>query len=188
MTGKRKRARPKHPPNGGPWKKAKTDHSSGYHPVGGEGKATVSHPLLSLYYPRVVTLRDYFLSKLPSSSRARQRRVASLGIAASDDLVEKESGSGMLALGRLLDSTLVGVPIGVRGDSTGHLEELEAFSQSQYHSPSANSVGSGTYSQSEVGEPYFPFSPTPVRPPSHETAAPQQPEQGGLRGRRLSTS
>ncbi|KAI9782484.1 MAG: hypothetical protein M1839_004970 [Geoglossum umbratile] len=155
MTGKRKRARPKHPPNGGPWKKAKTENSSGYHPVGGESKATVSHPLLSLYYPRVVTLRDYFLSKLPSSSRARQRRVASLGIAAGDaaveasDVVEKESGSGMLALGRLLDSTLVGVPIGARSDSTSHLEELEAFSQSQYHSPSANSVGSGAYSQSE---------------------------------------
>ncbi|KAI9772335.1 MAG: hypothetical protein M1840_001084 [Geoglossum simile] len=153
MTGKRKRARQKHRSNGESWKRAKADHSSECHPVGGGGKATVSHPLLSLYYPCVITLRDYFLSRLPSHPKARQRRVASFGTAVSSAAAgvgvagEKGDESDRPALARLLDSTLVGVPIGAKSDSTGRLEELETFSQ--YHSLSANSAGGAAYSQSE---------------------------------------
>jgi telomerase reverse transcriptase len=194
MTGKRKRARQKHRSNGESWKKAKTDHSSGCHPVGGGGKAPISHPLLSLYYPRVFTLRDFFLSRLPPHSKAKQRRIASLGIAVGGTVAragvvgEKEGESDRLALARLLDSTLVGVPIGARSDSTGRLEELEAFSQ--HHPPSANSAGGAAYSQSEVSGLCFPFSPnpTPVSPRATKQKCLSVSDKLAYAARRLSTS
>src|SRR5205814_5394047 len=54
----------------------------------------------------------------------------------------------------ILDSTLVGVPVDARSDTTGRMKELETFSQ--YHSATASSTEGGAYSQSEVGGRVFP--------------------------------
>jgi hypothetical protein len=152
MTGKRKRTRSKQLTDDEPRKKAKPDHCTRHHRLGCGSSTTISHPLLSLYYSRVITLRDYVVSRLPSSSKTRQRKIASLGTAARGPAIGggvAKCESDELALATLLDSTLVGVPFDANSDTTGHLKELETFSQQ--HSASANSTGGAAYSQSEVG-------------------------------------
>ena len=37
---------------------------------------TIKHPTLCIYYTRTLTLRDYLLSKLPTNSKIRRRKVA----------------------------------------------------------------------------------------------------------------
>lgn len=65
---------------------------------------TVNHPVLSRYYKRLLPLRQYVLEQLPASSKARRRRIATLG---------RDTGANMdpeaRQLAHLLDSTLVGV-------------------------------------------------------------------------------
>ncbi|KAL8924370.1 MAG: hypothetical protein Q9172_002717 [Xanthocarpia lactea] len=39
---------------------------------------SASHPTLSLYYPQILTLRGYILSKLPASSKSRRRKFVSI--------------------------------------------------------------------------------------------------------------
>lgn len=70
-----------------------------------------SHPVISLYYRQVVTLRQYLLQQIPVTSRTRRRRIASVR---SDALAERQgdgsSGERQVQdLARLLDTTLVGV-------------------------------------------------------------------------------
>ncbi|POR39451.1 Telomerase reverse transcriptase [Tolypocladium paradoxum] len=60
----------------------------------------VNRDLLQHVYPIVQTLRDYVLCKLPSSSRLRRKKIASLG--QRQDASEVES-----SLARVLDTTLV---------------------------------------------------------------------------------
>ena len=70
MAGKRKRYRPDKPDEG---TRKRVCHDT--------NKATsiaASHPTLSLYYPQILTLRDYVLSRLPPSSKSRRRKVASI--------------------------------------------------------------------------------------------------------------
>ena len=38
-----------------------------------------THPTLSLYYPQVLTLRNFLISKLPKAARTRRRKIAHLG-------------------------------------------------------------------------------------------------------------
>lgn len=87
------------------------DDSSGHRPVkhvkhehtphGG----IVKHAVLSRYYSEVQTLRQFTLSSLSSSSRLRRKKIASVGLrdAASDNTPTEDE----LALGHLLDSTVV---------------------------------------------------------------------------------
>jgi hypothetical protein len=58
----------------------------------------VSHELLSLYYPRIVSLRKFLLSSLASST-SRRRRLSAYGI----------DGQAGTKTPHLFDSTLVGV-------------------------------------------------------------------------------
>ncbi|KAI9042294.1 telomerase reverse transcriptase [Aspergillus affinis] len=62
-----------------------------------------SHPVISLYYPRVVTLRQYLLRRIPVSSKSCRRRIA----AVRNDLTSSDLKSHGLAI--FLDTTLVGV-------------------------------------------------------------------------------
>ncbi|KAK1143635.1 Telomerase reverse transcriptase [Aspergillus melleus] len=62
-----------------------------------------SHPVISLYYPRVVTLRQYLLKRIPVSSKSRRRRIA----AVRNDLTLPDLKRSGLAT--FLDTTLVGV-------------------------------------------------------------------------------
>ncbi|KAL8713551.1 MAG: hypothetical protein Q9220_002413 [cf. Caloplaca sp. 1 TL-2023] len=70
MTGKRKRHRP-HRSDVVSHKRVKRDTQV-------IEQNTTRHPTLSLYYPHILTLRAYLLSKLPKSSKTRRRRIAAL--------------------------------------------------------------------------------------------------------------
>jgi telomerase reverse transcriptase len=69
----------------------------------------ICHPVISLYYRHVVTLRQYILQRIPRSSRARRRRIAAVGghSAARDGLAAVPKNEKDLA--DLLDTTLVGI-------------------------------------------------------------------------------
>ncbi|KAJ5806303.1 uncharacterized protein N7503_003905 [Penicillium pulvis] len=60
-----------------------------------------THPVISLYYRQVLTLRQYLLDQLPISSKLRRRRITSLR--------SSPDRSNVQPLADLLDSTLVGV-------------------------------------------------------------------------------
>ena len=104
------------------------------------------HPVLSAYFPRLLLLRDYLLSRLPASSKIRRRRLARLSppVAAGD-------GDGQAA--DLLDSIIVAV----NEPSSSHFdvgpEEPWPRSQQQEHSTTLlgrTGLGAERYSQSEV--------------------------------------
>ncbi|KAH8703330.1 hypothetical protein BGW36DRAFT_85569 [Talaromyces proteolyticus] len=81
-------------------------------------RLTQEHLVLSRYYRRVVTLRQYLLEELPSTSKARRRRIASLGksghgsdATANTSLhlnASNDKNGDITHLVRLLDTTLVG--------------------------------------------------------------------------------
>src|SRR5947207_2788171 len=78
-------------------KRAQTvNNETGPHEHTYTNNRAVPHKLLSLYYPRVVSLRQFLLSSLPLSSTSRRRRVSTYG-----------ARNGHHSL--FLDSTLVGV-------------------------------------------------------------------------------
>lgn len=65
----------------------------------------ITQTLLSLYYPQILTLRQYALSKLPKSSRIRRKKIAAVGL--SSNTPDQETKVLETALGLLLDTTLV---------------------------------------------------------------------------------
>src|SRR3954447_22421909 len=73
-------------------KRNKHEHTSNNDPP-------VSHGLLSLYYPRIVSLRQFLLSSVAPSSASRRRRLSAYGI-------DSQAGG---ETPHLFDSTLVGV-------------------------------------------------------------------------------
>lgn len=110
----------------------------------------VGHALLPQYYSESQTLRHYVLSQLPSSSRLRRRKIASVGLDVPSP--EKPGTDDELALGELLDSTIVGRRHPV-GDIDGHRwRQWAAFSQKGDESDVTLSDGlkGSIFSQSEV--------------------------------------
>lgn len=110
----------------------------------------IHHAVLSLYYPRVTSLRDYCLSMLPSTSRVRRRKITFWGFPKSssrpraDNFAQKPVDivdDVALSLASLLDTTLVGI---CRGNDLELERERQkdfmAFSQSQFRQ-SLNSSG-----------------------------------------------
>lgn len=95
--------------------------------------SSLSRTLLPLYYSRVVSLRQFLLSKLPTSSKFRRRRIISYGL--DLELTRNEP--------HFLDSTIVGV---LRESSFAVDEErgrdFVAFTQSQLKSSRGSSGGS----------------------------------------------
>jgi hypothetical protein len=73
-------------------KRNKHEHTSNNDPP-------VSHELLSLYYPSIVSLRQFLLSSVAPSSTSRRRRLSAYGI-------DSQAGA---ETPHLFDSTLVGV-------------------------------------------------------------------------------
>ncbi|OJD24892.1 hypothetical protein ACJ73_03741 [Blastomyces percursus] len=137
-------------------------HARGDKPQDG----SIYHPVLSLYYRRVVTLRTFLYEQLPLSSKSRRKKVASLGL-------EKREGSGqplpysfspskagvgvdrtnekIQALAGNLDSTLVGIL--TEPDSAVNIsrqKELAAFTQSQARSSLECTDIGATTSQSDI--------------------------------------
>lgn len=119
------------------------------------GTATAKHAVLSQLYPNVQRLRDYVLSKLPRSSRLRRKKVAAVGRPSAGDN-EKLASDVEQALAKLLDSTLVGLPVISDGDianeDRNRWEQWAGFSQradESYVTLSDGAAGA-IYSQSEV--------------------------------------
>ncbi|EQL28452.1 hypothetical protein, variant [Blastomyces dermatitidis ATCC 26199] len=137
-------------------------HARGDKPQDG----SIYHPVLSLYYPRVVTLRTFLYEQLPLSSKSRRKKVASLG-------QEKREGSSqppsyslspskvgvrvertneeIQNLARTLDSTLVGIL--KEPDSAVNIsrqKEFTAFTQSQARSSLECTDIGATTSQSDI--------------------------------------
>ncbi|KAK2796371.1 hypothetical protein FQN50_009587 [Emmonsiellopsis sp. PD_5] len=103
----------------------------------------LSHPVLSLYYPRVVQLRSYLQDQLPSTSRSRRKRIASIGLHSTNE------ESQLLA--DVLDSTFVGIlkePDGAVG--CARQREFAAFTQSQARSTLDCTDIGATTSQSDI--------------------------------------
>lgn len=94
-------------------------------------KLSVKHPTLSLYYTQISTLRNFLLLKLPTSSKARRRRIASV-------------------VGDLFDSILV-CTVDVQQSKTASCrsQDFDAFSQ-QLNLTAGSGVVEGSTSQSDL--------------------------------------
>lgn len=75
------------------------------------------HPVISLYYHQVLTLRQYLLQQLPLTSRSRRRRILSLKVPIAQPVAADKSDGDhrqhegpARIIANLLDTTLVGVP------------------------------------------------------------------------------
>jgi hypothetical protein len=103
--------------------------------------------ILGQFYPRVLSLRDYILGKLPKTSRLRKRKISRLGRTTLRPHTEIEA-----QLGHLLDTTLVGAPLESNVDEEARPEEKQVHSQLGDDSAVTLSDGleKAFYSQEEV--------------------------------------
>jgi hypothetical protein len=74
-----------------------------------EGENAVKDSLLPQYYHKVLTLREFLLWRLPSTSKVRRKRVASVGCRGQQSKHVVKGALEEITFGRHLDSTLVGV-------------------------------------------------------------------------------
>jgi len=136
MARKRKRNRSAHDDKGDKRQKV-SGGFNGKDPV-------VKHAVLAQYYPQVYTLREYLLSKLPATSKARRKKIVSVG--------KKPQSDGTTdGLASFLDSTLIGVLKYKDASPEERLKQWATFSQRLDTSDSnlINLSGTG-FSQSEV--------------------------------------
>lgn len=113
----------------------------------------LQHPVLSPYYPLVLSLRTYLLGRLNAASKTRRRRIACLG----HQQHQSCDGSDR-RLARLLDTTLVGTttagPVTATPDQTDSLaRDYDYFSRRCSAESSAGTGfghGHGQHSQSDV--------------------------------------
>jgi hypothetical protein len=117
--------------------------------------ADVEHPVLSRLYPHVTSLRQYLLSRLPTSSKSRRRKLGQLGLQHGQDATTAREID--VKLGNLLDSVVVGVlpssaDAAVREKAAQERErDLESFSQQLPAETTAGTFKPGYFLQSEVG-------------------------------------
>lgn len=105
----------------------------------------VRHPLLSLYYTRVLTLRDYLLWKLPTSSIIRRRNLVK----------PKVDSDGCDATNAGLQATLDGTFVGILEETKPTVDairqrDFQAFTQSQQRASVTQYGSPEDYLQSEV--------------------------------------
>jgi hypothetical protein len=113
--------------------------------------SVVGDSILTQYYPRVLTLRAYLLLKLPTSSKARRRKVACLGHGkCPSTLAGDELGEDVLA--DHLDKVLIGVKEGNGSLDATLQQQWLSFSQRAEVSEMTESSGASSTecSQSEV--------------------------------------
>ncbi|KAL2072875.1 hypothetical protein VTL71DRAFT_12218 [Oculimacula yallundae] len=134
MPGKRKRKRSAK--GEGDQKRQKTSSNS---------PLAVKESLLARYYPQVLSLKEYLLSKLPKTSKIRRKKINSVGKKPDDKKSEQN-------LARFLDETLVGVSKFNEVSQEERWKQWSTFSQrSADDSVSfANLSGVGTFSQAEI--------------------------------------
>ena len=141
MMGKRKRSRP-----------CVRDHKRAK--VEKQTIAPVKHPALSLYYHNILTLRDYLLTKLPTTSKARRRKILSIlpdtaNLHHNDEEISTLS-QDRYCLSKLLHNTMVCiVQEQTPTPESSRIKDFEAFSQ--HVSPTAgSSLGGSTSSLSDL--------------------------------------
>jgi telomerase reverse transcriptase len=143
MSRKRKRSTQEQPVKCG----NKRLRLSGAEPSDG---GLVKQALLSQYYPKVLTLRDYLLSKLPASSKVRRKKIsAAKQRIRSDRVDDTELDDSCLA--KYLDRTLVGV----QEEESPKDERWKQWTYFSQHADNSESTirsgdGDGDCSQSEV--------------------------------------
>ena len=156
MARKRKRSHKQVETTEGPRKRMRPDAGLGSSGLLPKDDTFIKHPLLSIYYPQVLTLRNYLLSQLPLSSKSRRRRIASAGthyrasadVGASEDSTQRIENDGALA--KLLNATLVGqLPKQWPNRDDSRLKELVTFSQ-KVTSTVGSSADGGICSQTEA--------------------------------------
>lgn len=109
-----------------------------------------SHPVISLYYSQVVTLRQYLLCQIPLSSKSRRRRIVSICHEPAPAKTSDDGGSGGL-LANLLNTTLVGILTDSPPTcNEKRRQELAAFTQSQSKSEQASTDTGPLCAQAEV--------------------------------------
>jgi telomerase reverse transcriptase len=114
---------------------------------------TIEHRLLSRYYPRLQTLRQYFLSKLPSSSRIRRKKLSFIGLVTNTSGQTSEDIQS--TLGRWLDSILVGTAEGVDTPQDQRWERWVSASQrggDDSHLMLSGGAAGSKFIQAEVGK------------------------------------
>jgi telomerase reverse transcriptase len=89
----------------------------------------VKEYLLSQYYHKVLTLREFLLWRLPSSSKVRRKRVASVGCNGQQSRCVVEGEIGDTTLGRHLDATLIGVLEQDDAEKGRAIKDWSSFSQ-----------------------------------------------------------
>ena len=141
MMGKRKRSRPLQEDH----KRAKVEKKT---------VAPVKHPALSLYYRNILTLRDYLLTRLPTTSKTRRRKILSIlpdtaNFHPNDEEISTLS-QNKHSLSKLLHNTLVcTVHEQTSRPEFSRLKDFEAFSQ--HNNPTAgSSICGSTSSLSEL--------------------------------------
>jgi hypothetical protein len=91
----------------------------------------VEHPVLCRLYPQLLTLRQYLLSQLPTSSKKRRRRISQFGLTkhvCDSELTRRDNTE----LRHLLDSTLIGLSPKTykpNGHEDSRARDIESFSQ-----------------------------------------------------------
>jgi hypothetical protein len=110
----------------------------------------VDHPVLRRLYPDVLSLRHHVLSRLPSTSKNRRRKIAQLGRSQGQSLDAVDSD-----LARLLDSALVGTnpkPSAASREEAIRAREIEitSFSQQLLDCATDGTFTPGYYLQGEV--------------------------------------
>jgi telomerase reverse transcriptase len=118
----------------------------------GPGSATsstkslvVKQAVLSQYYPKVFSLREYLLSKLPPTSKVRRKKIISIGSRPDEKDAEK-------TLSSFLDRTLIGSSESSEPNQKERWQQWTALSQKPEDDSiaSTNLSAGGIYSQSEV--------------------------------------
>ena len=100
------------------------------------GGAATRFPVLTSCYPKILTLREYFLARLPSSSRVRRKRIKEW----QDSTPE-----------RILDTSLVGILSEPNSElQQERARELASFTQTQRALNASNTARGQTCSLAEV--------------------------------------
>ena len=108
--------------------------------------AVVKDAVLAQYYPKVVSLREYLVSKLPPTSKIRKKKILSFGKNFGSNREENE------AFSKFLDQTIIGVRNYQEISPQERTKQWSSFSQRIDTSDStfANLTGVGLFSQAEV--------------------------------------
>ncbi|KAG7138103.1 hypothetical protein HYQ46_008379 [Verticillium longisporum] len=113
----------------------------------------VKHALLRQYYPEIVSLRHYLISKLPSASRLRRKKIASIGSEEPRSSVDFR-GDLERQLCHLLDTTVVGLQHSQlpAADDNVRREEWTKFSQrgDESYVTLSGGLSDALFSQAEI--------------------------------------